>query len=115
MSEPPLGVHPCAKLLTDASLWTGQNAISIDVEKFFPRGERDLHGEQLDLRPCTSWTSTLCRGDISGRELLEVLAVNVAAPFMLFQGLRPILCRGQVAGCNGRFIVNVTSAEGVFS
>eukprot|EP00746_Dinoflagellata_sp_MGD_P167890 gnl/MRDRNA2_/MRDRNA2_98856_c0_seq1.p1 gnl/MRDRNA2_/MRDRNA2_98856_c0~~gnl/MRDRNA2_/MRDRNA2_98856_c0_seq1.p1 ORF type:complete len:1265 (+),score=232.74 gnl/MRDRNA2_/MRDRNA2_98856_c0_seq1:84-3878(+) len=115
ISELPLAVHPSTNLLTDSPHWSGEKTSSIDVKKVFPRGEYDLHGEQLDLRPCTSWTSTLCRGDISGRELLEVLAVNVAAPFMVFQELLPILRRSQAAGCNGCFIVNVTSAEGVFS
>jgi len=42
------------------------------------------------------------------------LAVNTAAPFILFQGLLPVLCR-EKPDHHGRFIVNVTSAEGVFS
>jgi len=93
----------------------GDEVVGVDVQQFFPRGAQDLHGEQLDLRPSTSWTGTLAGGDIAGRELLEVLAVNTAAPFILFQGLLPVLRREVATGCNGRFIVNVSSAEGVFS
>lgn len=115
VSDLPVAVCPSTDANVGSSLLSGQEPSTIDIEKLFPPGERDLHGEQLDLRLCTSWTSTLSRGDISGRELLEVLAVNAAAPFMLFQGLLPIFRRGQVAGCKGRFVINVTSAEGVFS
>merc|ERR1712224_890807 len=96
------------------------NTVARD-EEFFPVARRDLHGEQLDLRPSTSWTATLsCGGGIASRELLEVLAVNAAAPFLLFQGLLPSLRRPRnlaartSASAAGRFIVNVTSAEGMF-
>jgi NAD(P)-dependent dehydrogenase (short-subunit alcohol dehydrogenase family) len=110
-----LAVNSSKTSSAESSLWFGHELADKDVEKFFPHGQQDLHGEQLDLRPSTSWTSTVSKGDITGRELLEVLAVNAAAPFMLFQGLIPLLRQGHAAGCHGRFIVNVTSAEGVFS
>jgi len=90
-------------------------------EEFFPHGCQDLHGEPLDLRPVSSWTTTLCgRGvgasNISGRELLEVLAVNAAVPFLLFQGMIPVLLSPRKQGAfQGCFVVNVTSAEGMFS
>jgi len=90
-------------------------------EEFFPHGCQDLHGEPLDLRSVSSWTTTLCgRGarasNISGRELLEVLAVNAAVPFLLFQGMIPVLSSPRKPGTfQGCFVVNVTSAEGMFS
>merc|ERR1712050_532604 len=87
------------------------------LELLFPRGRTDMHGEQLDLRPQTSWTATLASQDsasaIPARELLEVLAVNSVAPFLILQQLVPVLTRPG-GGC-GRFVVNVTSAEGLFS
>lgn len=83
----------------------------------FPSDRLDLHGEPLDLRTRTSWTASLAARDeasgIAPRELLEVLAVNAAAPFILLQQLVPVLTRPGAS--RGRFVVNVTSAEGAFS
>jgi len=89
-----------------------------DLSLLFPEDRRDLHGEPLDLRPATTWSTSLATkssssGVISSRELLEVLAVNAAAPFILLQQLVPVLTRA--GGLAGRFVVNVTSAEGLFS
>lgn len=98
------------------------DAAGEETAQLFPAGRQDLHGEPLDLRPSSSWTATLCRGGVAERELLEVLAVNAAAPFMLFQGLLPVLRQPRAGSvgeesvaAEGRFIVNVTSAEGIFS
>lgn len=89
-----------------------------DLSLLFPEDRRDLHGEPLDLRPATTWSTSLTTkssssSGISSRELLEVLAVNAAAPFILLQQLVPVLTRA--GGPVGRFVVNVTSAEGLFS
>lgn len=82
----------------------------------FPAGAEDEHGEQLDLRRRTSWNTSLARGGIEPQELLEVLAVNTAAPYLLLQGLLPSLLRPAAdTGAQGRFVVNVSSAEGLFS
>eukprot|EP00927_Polykrikos_kofoidii_P045632 TRINITY_DN3966_c0_g2_i1.p1 TRINITY_DN3966_c0_g2~~TRINITY_DN3966_c0_g2_i1.p1 ORF type:complete len:1038 (+),score=147.05 TRINITY_DN3966_c0_g2_i1:25-3138(+) len=105
---------------------------SVDVARHFPTARTDLHGEQLDLRTHTSWTTSLAspESSISTRELLEVLAVNAAAPFILLQGLIPALIsqlpaerdkrgragsKGVAAPSRAKVVVNVSSAEGVFS
>eukprot|EP00927_Polykrikos_kofoidii_P045631 TRINITY_DN3966_c0_g1_i2.p1 TRINITY_DN3966_c0_g1~~TRINITY_DN3966_c0_g1_i2.p1 ORF type:complete len:1265 (+),score=154.20 TRINITY_DN3966_c0_g1_i2:55-3849(+) len=105
---------------------------SADAARHFPAARSDLHGEQLDLRTHTSWTTSLAspEGSITPLELLEVLAVNAAAPFILLQGLIPALIsqlpaerdkrgragsKGVAAPSRAKVVVNVSSAEGVFS
>ncbi|MDE7193293.1 MAG: SDR family oxidoreductase [Oscillospiraceae bacterium] len=50
--------------------------------------------------------------EISVRELLEVQLINVTAPFILTNGLRNCLARGNAAN---RFVINVSSVEGRFN
>lgn len=50
--------------------------------------------------------------EISVRELLEVQLINVTAPFLLTNGLRNCLARGNAAN---RFVINVSSVEGRFN
>lgn len=90
------------------------SALSPDASALFPSGMTDIHGEQLDLRLQTSWNATLASGGVESRELLEVLAVNACAPYVLVQQLLPALLRPPGKRHLGRFIVNVTSAEGMF-
>ena len=60
--------------------------------------------------PEQSWQARV--EDVSTRELLEVLLVNAAAPFVLTRALLPLLRRSQR---RPRTVVNVTSSEGRFS
>lgn len=99
------------RLPEDHALCNSSDAV---VEAMFPAGRHDMHGEQLDLRPYTSWVSGLSgQGAVAPRELLEVLAVNAVAPFLLLQHLLPVMSRA--GSSSGRYVVNVTSAEGIFN
>ena len=92
----------------------------------FPRGALDVNEQQIDLRAKTSWTTKL--GEVETPELLEVLAVNAAAPFVLNGKLRALMVetatrKGAPAEAeeddrnrspNRAFIVNVSAMEGKF-
>ncbi|MGK5440218.1 SDR family NAD(P)-dependent oxidoreductase [Micromonospora sp. URMC 105] len=56
-----------------------------------------------------SWTARL--GEVDPVELLEVQLVNVVAPFLLIDRLRPALT---APGPGNRYVVNVTGREGWF-
>ena len=94
----------------------------------FPENVFDVNGQQVDLRTKNSWTMKL--GEIETPELLEVLAVNAAAPFVLNGKLRALMKRtamelpvppttttteeenSEEKRC--AFIVNVSAMEGKF-
>jgi NAD(P)-dependent dehydrogenase (short-subunit alcohol dehydrogenase family) len=69
----------------------------------------DDHGP-YGKAPAESWRAGLA--DVSTRELLEVLLVNAAAPFVFTRALLPLLKRN---ARSPRVVVNVTSSEGRFS
>ena len=75
----------------------------------FPEGAYDVNGQQVDLRTNNSWKMRLHEVDVG--ELLEVLAVNAAAPFALNSLLKPLLLRSPHPY---RFVVNVSAMEGKF-
>ena len=94
--------------------------------RLFPEGALDVNDQQIDLRAKTSWTTKL--GEVETPELLEVLAVNAAAPFVLNGKLRALMAatatrmgapneadeadRARVP--NRGFIINVSAMEGKF-
>mmetsp|Transcript_17141 Transcript_17141/g.36793 ORF Transcript_17141/g.36793 Transcript_17141/m.36793 type:complete len:1424 (-) Transcript_17141:213-4484(-) len=125
MAVPP-GLRSAAAAIMPRDESEREELACEEMRKYFPGGRTDLHGEQLDLRPTTTWSQTLATsmrtGGVSHRELLEVLAVNAAAPFILVQALLPLLTsretrskKNKTTPFKGRFVVNVTSAEGIFS
>lgn len=67
-------------------------------------------GQPVDNREKTSWNSTL--EEISMYELVEVNLINQIAPYFLIKDLKPLFLN---SGFEERFIVNVTSSEGIFS
>lgn len=67
-------------------------------------------GQPVDNREKTSWNSTL--EEISMYELVEVNLINQIAPYFLIKELKPLFFNSEF---NERFIVNVTSSEGIFS
>ncbi|MBJ2125081.1 SDR family NAD(P)-dependent oxidoreductase [Flavobacterium sp. IB48] len=67
-------------------------------------------GQPIDNREKTSWNSTL--EEISMYELVEVNLINQIAPYFLIKELKPLFFNSEF---NERFIVNVTSSEGIFS
>ncbi len=64
----------------------------------------------MDNRDKTSWNSTL--EEISMYELVEVNLINHIAPYFLIKELKPLM---KASSFKERFIVNVTSSEGIFS
>ena len=76
----------------------------------FPAGALDQDLQQIDLRTHNSWRLAL--GEVPTIELLEVLLVNAAAPFVLTSKLRPLLARDNVG--RDRHVVNVSAMEGQF-
>lgn len=67
-------------------------------------------GQPVDNREKTSWNSTL--EEISMYELVEVNLINQIAPYFLIKELKPLFLNSRF---EERFIVNVTSSEGIFS
>ena len=76
----------------------------------FPEGELDEDGQQADRRDFNSWMMKL--EDVSLVELLEVLHVNVIAPFILCARLKKMMARRPDE--RPSFVVNVSAMEGNF-
>ena len=72
--------------------------------------EIDSDGLFIDGSPENSWTLKL--DEIDAIEMLEVLLVNVATPFMINSKMKAKLLKSQ---CDRRFIINVSAMEGQFS
>ncbi|WP_415325676.1 SDR family oxidoreductase [Chryseobacterium sp. MMS23-Vi53] len=67
-------------------------------------------GQPVDNRDKTSWNSTL--EEVSMYELVEVNLINHIAPYFLIKELKPLM---KNSAFKEKFIVNVTSSEGIFS
>ncbi|WP_312392795.1 SDR family oxidoreductase [Chryseobacterium sp.] len=67
-------------------------------------------GQPVDNRDKTSWNSTL--EEVSMYELVEVNLINHIAPYFLIKELKPLMKNSVF---KEKFIVNVTSSEGIFS
>ncbi|GEN78106.1 SDR family NAD(P)-dependent oxidoreductase [Chryseobacterium hagamense] len=67
-------------------------------------------GQPVDGREKTSWNSTL--EEVSMYELVEVNLINHIAPYFLIKELKPLM---KASPFHERFIINVTSSEGIFS
>ena len=80
-----------------------------EVAMALPSGQRDVHGQQLDLRSSNSWLLKL--GEIQSPEAAEVFCINTLAPFIINSTLRPLLERSPNPD---RYIVNVSAMEGKF-
>ena len=85
-------------------------ATTTALASIFPAGALDADLQQIDLRTHNSWRATL--GDVPVVELLEVLLVNAAAPFVMTSRLLPLLKRDNVG--KDRHVVNVSAMEGQF-
>ncbi|HEY1098744.1 MAG TPA: SDR family oxidoreductase [Myxococcota bacterium] len=84
--------------------------MSSALASIFPSGALDADLQQVDLRTHNSWRTQL--GDVPVVELLEVLLVNAAAPFVLTSKLLPLLRKDNVG--RDRHVVNVSAMEGQF-
>ncbi|KPH11058.1 SDR family oxidoreductase [Chryseobacterium sp. ERMR1:04] len=67
-------------------------------------------GQPVDNRDKTSWNSTL--EEVSMYELVEVNLINHIAPYFLIKELKPLMRNSLF---KEKFIINVTSSEGIFS
>jgi len=76
----------------------------------FPAGQLTADGQQQDLRAVNSWS--LRDEDIPLDEMLTVHAVNAIAPSVLCSGLKRLM---RSSSQSDRFIVNVSSMEGIFN
>ncbi len=65
--------------------------------------------EPPDLRESNSWSARIA--DVGPVELLEVLLVNAAAPFLLIGRLKPLLLKSAFPD---RYVVNVAGLDGQF-
>ncbi len=113
--ELPAPAQPSARALAragdDPRLGARWRAARDDDPELFPRDPRDPDplAEPLDLRSANSWRLKL--EEIGAVELLEVLLINISAPFILCSRLRGALARGPR---RPSFIINVSAPEGQF-
>jgi NAD(P)-dependent dehydrogenase (short-subunit alcohol dehydrogenase family) len=116
--RPGAGVTSPALLSQAASdadlLLPGKSALDL-----FPRGVLDQDLQQVDLRTHNSWRLAL--HEVPTLELLEVLLVNAAAPFVMTGRLKPLMLRAREAplgtGTSGdaaKHVVLVSAMEGQF-
>lgn len=79
-------------------------------QTIFPPGSVDKDGQQEDRRDWNSWMMGL--DDVHLVEFLEVLYINLVAPFLLSKRLKPIMKKTSLE--HPSFVINVTAMEGNF-
>ena len=83
----------------------------------FPEGRLDETRQPLDLSTTNSWSRRL--GEVPTVEMLQTLAANAAAPFVLVSRLAPLLSAAEEGGEGGSglcsHVINVSAVEGKFS
>jgi NAD(P)-dependent dehydrogenase (short-subunit alcohol dehydrogenase family) len=76
---------------------------------YFPSGQYDYFGQQVDKRPENSWI--MKASQVSPIEMLECQIINAVVPFMLVSQLRPMM---EKSPNKDRYILNVSAMEGTF-
>ena len=104
--EVPAGSAECPTTVTSVQIFDSNHSMST----YFPKGQLDEDGQQLDLRPTNSWRTVI--EQVPTGELLEVLMINTVAPFILSQQLKPHMVRSPD---DRKFVVNVSAMEGQFN
>jgi len=99
--------QPAGVIVPSPAPSPGSLAIS---DPYFPLGLYDRDRQQLDMRPSNSWSAEL--HEVHAAELAETHLINAMAPFILCARLKRHL---EASPFERRFIVNVSSAEGMFS
>lgn len=105
-----------AKFESNINLISNKTAITKEIKALEYGAEETTEvaltrfGQPVDNREKTSWNSTL--EEISMYELVEVNLINQIAPYFLIKELKPLFLNSDF---EERFIVNVTSSEGIFS
>ncbi|ALG14813.1 short-chain dehydrogenase [Kibdelosporangium phytohabitans] len=109
-AEPPLavGAAPGFSPALPEPDWT--KALSSTEIVAAGHGPVDASGLMIDPAPANSWTAKL--GDVDPAELLEVHLINAVAPYLLADGLMPLL---RASSSPRRYIVNVSAVEGWFA
>jgi NAD(P)-dependent dehydrogenase (short-subunit alcohol dehydrogenase family) len=97
---------PASVLMSQARLLPEEE---VSQKEFFPEGQYDYFGQQLDLRPQNSWV--LKAADVSPVEMLECQLINSVVPFMFVSKLRPLM---EASPHPDRYILNVSAMEGTF-
>ena len=87
-------------------------ALNPDLAAFFPTDALDPQGQQVDLRTTNTWVQKL--EEVQTPELVEVLAINTCAPFILNGRLRGLMASSG-SKTEPKFIVNVSAMEGCFN
>ena len=82
------------------------NRLEGDDRQYFPSGQVDENGIQVDLRPKNTWDTRL--EETPFKELLDVTAINYIGPYVLMKQLHPALLRAEPRS----FVVNVSAMEG---
>ncbi len=101
---------------SNQNLIANSTPISMEVKSLkYAKNEETLiqlnrFGQPVDAREKTSWNSTL--DEIELHELIEVNLINQIAPYFLIKELKSHFNRTTFSE---KFIVNVTSSEGMFS
>lgn len=100
--------------IVPASCSSKEEVIWVEASQLedFPEGQLDESRQPLDLSAVNSWSRTLA--DISTLELLQTLAANAAAPFIMCSRLANVLAPQSASDLYGH-IVNVSALEGKFS
>lgn len=104
------------ELKKNQKLIPNQTAISKEIGKLeYAQNEKTTvaltrFGQPVDNRDKTSWNSTL--EEVSMYELVEVNLINHIAPYFLIKELKHLMINSSF---KEKFIVNVTSSEGIFS
>jgi len=78
-------------------------------QDYFPEGQIDQFGQQLDLRPVNSWILEM--DQVNPLELSQVMVTNSVAPYILCSNLKQLLTK--TSGYS--YIINVSSMEGCFN
>lgn len=104
-----LALFKDTKLLTpNATAITNHTLLEHDEHQDFVSLNR--FGQPVDNRTKNSWNSTL--EEVGMVELLEVNLINQISPYFLIKELTPLL---KASTFDKKFIINVTSSEGLFS
>jgi NAD(P)-dependent dehydrogenase (short-subunit alcohol dehydrogenase family) len=97
---------PASVLMSQVRLLPEEN---VSQKEFFPDGQYDYFGQQVDLRPQNSWV--LKAAEVSPVEMLECQLINSVVPFMFVSKLRPLM---ESSPHPDRYILNVSAMEGTF-
>ncbi len=104
-----LQAEPSSSRALGAAEASEEGALERWSRQYFPPGELDRDGQQVDLRARNSWALRL--GEVDWREAGEAYLVNALAPFILCGRLRELMQRSPF---ERRFMICASAMEGQF-